>query len=85
VTGGRPVRLTFPPYDKGTVDIMAGGRRAGIAMDEGGRWRAYLYPALTDRRIRVRSRGYWESRRRTQNAPDEPHPAPDRDLRQPSG
>jgi hypothetical protein len=48
---GRPVRLTFPPYDVGAADILAGGRSVGFCLDEGGgRWRAYLYPAAQDRR-----------------------------------
>jgi hypothetical protein len=46
--------LTFPPYDIGAADIMAGGKNAGICLDEGrGRWRAYLYPALSSSRIRT--------------------------------
>lgn len=53
VSAPRPVRLTFPSYDEGCADIMAAGRRAGICLDEGNGWRAYLYPELTDRRIRV--------------------------------
>ena len=52
--GERAVRLTFPAYDIGAADIMTGGKNAGICLDEGrGAWRAYLYPELTDRRIRV--------------------------------
>lgn len=53
MTGIRPVRLTVASYDEGTADIFAGGRRVGIAIDEGrGTWRAYLYPVATDRRVR---------------------------------
>jgi hypothetical protein len=49
----RPVRLTFPSFDYGAADIMAGGKHAGFCLDEGrGRWRAYLFPVAADRRIR---------------------------------
>lgn len=54
MSDGKPVRLTFPGYDIGAADILVTGKRAGICLDEGrGIWRAYLYGALTDRRIRV--------------------------------
>jgi hypothetical protein len=50
-------RLTFPSYETGAADILAGGLSVGFALDEGGgshgyarRWRAYLYPAAQDRR-----------------------------------
>jgi hypothetical protein len=46
------VRITFPSYDQGAVDIMAGRRQAGIALAEYENWRAYLYPVAQDRRIR---------------------------------
>jgi len=53
----KPVRLTFPAYDVGAADILAGGRTVGFCLDEGGgtrgharRWRAYLYPAAQGRR-----------------------------------
>lgn len=52
MTGGKPVRLTFPSYDTGAADIMHAGKIAGIVLDEGGRWRAYLYGTLRDRRVR---------------------------------
>lgn len=48
---GRPA-LTFPAYDTGAADIMVSGKNAGICLDEGGRWRAYLYPELSPSRIR---------------------------------
>jgi hypothetical protein len=58
MTSGKPVRLTFPGYGPGTADIMADGMNAGFCLDEGGgahgyptRWRAYLYPAVQDRRV----------------------------------
>jgi hypothetical protein len=48
------VRLTFPSYDVGAADILANGRQVGICLDEGGgRWRAYLYSAIQERRIRT--------------------------------
>lgn len=54
----KPVRITFPGYDVGAADILAGGRSVGFCLDEGGgslgyprRWRAYLYPAAQDRRM----------------------------------
>lgn len=53
VTGGKPVRLTFPAYDIGAADILVSGRRAGIILGEFSCWRAYLYRALTDRRVRL--------------------------------
>ncbi len=53
MTGGEPVRLTFPSYDVGAADILADGKRAGVCLDEGGQWRAYLYASLTDRRVRL--------------------------------
>jgi hypothetical protein len=46
----RPARLTFPAYDVGAADILADGKHAGICLDEGRRWRAYLYAAAQDRR-----------------------------------
>ena len=45
-----PVRLAFPAYDIGAADILAAGKHVGMALDEGGRWRAWLYPAAQDRR-----------------------------------
>lgn len=49
---GRPVRITFPPYDIGAAGIVAGGKYVGLALDEGrGRWRAYLFPSAQDRRM----------------------------------
>lgn len=53
MTGGKPVRITFPGYDIGAADIMTEGKNAGICLDEGNLWRAYLYTSLTDRRIRL--------------------------------
>jgi hypothetical protein len=54
VTENAFLRLTFPSYDIGAADIKAGGKWAGICLDEGGGyWRAYLYRALTDRRVRL--------------------------------
>ena len=53
MTGGKLVRLTFPSYDVGSTDILVGGKRAGIILAESRCWRAYLYAALTDRRIRL--------------------------------
>jgi hypothetical protein len=54
VSGGKPVRLTFPGYDLGAADVYANGKRVGLCLDEGrGRWRAYLYPVATGRRIRL--------------------------------
>lgn len=51
---GKPVLITFPPYDAGTTDIRSGGKRVGIAVAEfGGHWRAYLFAEATDRRIRA--------------------------------
>jgi hypothetical protein len=46
-------RLTFPAYDQGAADILADGRHVGIALAEFKGWRAYLYPAAQDRRIRL--------------------------------
>jgi hypothetical protein len=48
----RPVRLTFPSYDIGAVNILANGKCVGFALAEFWNWRAYLFPAATDRRIR---------------------------------
>jgi len=49
-----PVRLAFPSYDRGAADILAGGKHAGICLDEGsGRWRAYLFSSLSSSRIRL--------------------------------
>lgn len=54
MSDGKPVRVTFPAYDIGSADILVAGKRAGICLDEGrGIWRAYLYSALTGRRVRV--------------------------------
>lgn len=50
MSGGRPVKLTFPSYDVGAADILASGRHVGMALDEGGRWRAWLYAAAQERR-----------------------------------
>jgi hypothetical protein len=47
------VRLTFPLYDVGAADILADGKQVGICLDEGNRWRAYLYAAVQERRIRT--------------------------------
>ena len=52
MSGGRPVRLTFPSYDIGAADILADGKQAGVVLAEFKFWRAYLYPVLADRRIR---------------------------------
>jgi hypothetical protein len=53
VSDGKPVLITFPPYDTGTTDIRSGGKRVGIAVAEfGGHWRAYLFAEATGRRIR---------------------------------
>lgn len=47
-------RLTFPSYDRGAADILAGGEQVGICLDEGGgRWRSYLYKGAQDGRIRT--------------------------------
>jgi hypothetical protein len=46
-------RLAFPAYDTGAADILADGRHVGIALAEFKGWRAYLYPAPQDRRIRT--------------------------------
>ena len=48
---GLPARPTFPAYDIGAADILADGRSVGFCLDEGGRWRAYLYAAAQDRRM----------------------------------
>jgi hypothetical protein len=48
-----PVRVTFPAYDVGGTDILVGGMRAGICLADFRGWKAYLYPELTTRRIRV--------------------------------
>lgn len=53
MTGGKPVRLIFPSYDVGAADILVMGMRAGICLADNKGWKAYLYPALTDRRIRL--------------------------------
>jgi hypothetical protein len=53
VSGGKPVRITFPSYDIGSADIMVTGKRAGICLAEFYCWRAYLYGTLTDRRSRT--------------------------------
>lgn len=47
----KPVRITFPSYDQGSADIMAGRRQVGIALAEYENWRAYLYPVAQDRRM----------------------------------
>jgi hypothetical protein len=49
VSDARPPRLTFPSYEPGGVRILAGGKRAGFALAEFSGWRAYLFPALSDR------------------------------------
>jgi hypothetical protein len=49
---GRRERLTFPPYDIGAADILAGRKQVGIALAEFKGWRAYLYPVAAGRRIR---------------------------------
>lgn len=46
------VRLTFPAYDIGGVNIMAGGKCVGFCLAEFWNWRAYLFPAATGRRDR---------------------------------
>lgn len=52
--GAGDVRLVFRPYDVGAADILVCGKHAGICLDEGaGRWRAYLYRALSSSRIRL--------------------------------
>lgn len=51
MSAGCPVRLTFPAYDVGAADILASGRHIGMALDEGGRWRAWLYAVAQDRRM----------------------------------
>ena len=53
MTGVPAVRLTFPSYDVGATDILVMGMRAGICLADNKGWKAYLYPALTDRRIRM--------------------------------
>jgi hypothetical protein len=52
VSDGKPVLITFPPYDAGTTGIRSGGKRVGIAVAEFKGWRAYLFAEATDRRIR---------------------------------
>ena len=53
MSDGKPVLITFPPYDIGTTDILCRGKRVGIAVAEfGGHWRAYLFAEATGRRIR---------------------------------
>jgi hypothetical protein len=47
-----PVRLTFPSYDTGAVNILADGKCAGFALAEFYGWRAYLFPVLTESRMR---------------------------------
>jgi len=46
-------RLTFPAYDVGAADILADGESVGFCLAEFWCWRAYLYPAAQDRRIRT--------------------------------
>ena len=53
MTGVPAVRLTFPSYDVGATDILVTGMRAGICLADNKGWKAYLYPVLTDRRIRL--------------------------------
>ncbi len=53
MTGAKPVRLTVVSYDQGMADILVCGKRAGIVLAEYRTWCAYLYPALTDRRVRL--------------------------------
>ena len=48
----KPLRLTLPAYDRGAADILADGRQVGIALAEFKGWRAWLYLAAQDRRIR---------------------------------
>jgi hypothetical protein len=52
MTTGKPVRITFPSYDIGGTDIIAGGKRVGFAVANFKGWTAYLFPVATDRRIR---------------------------------
>jgi hypothetical protein len=50
VSADTPVRLTFPSYDRGAVDIMADGKCVGFALAEFWNWRAYLFPVSVDSR-----------------------------------
>jgi hypothetical protein len=52
MSGGKPVRITFPSYDIGAADILCEGKRAGFCLAEFWNWRAYLYPSLSDGLIR---------------------------------
>jgi hypothetical protein len=52
VSDAKPVRITFPSYDIGAARIMADGKRAGFCLAEFYRWRAYLFPALTEGHVR---------------------------------
>jgi hypothetical protein len=45
--------LTFPAYDAGAADILVAGKHAGICLAEFWGWRAYLYPAAQDHRMRL--------------------------------
>jgi hypothetical protein len=46
VSKGRPVRLTFPPWDVGAARIIADGKyEVGRVLGEFTGWRAYLWPA----------------------------------------
>jgi hypothetical protein len=50
MTGGKPVRLTFPSLDVGSKRIMAGRRcQAGLLLGEFYGVRAYLWPAADER------------------------------------
>jgi hypothetical protein len=46
-------RLTFPAYDTGAADILADGKHVGICLGEFRGWRAYLYPAAQETRMRL--------------------------------
>jgi hypothetical protein len=52
MTGGRPVRLTFPAYGENTTDILANGERVGIVVAGYRSWVAYLYRTRGAARIR---------------------------------
>lgn len=44
-------RLTFPSYDVGAADILAGGKSVGFCLGEFWCWRAYLYSVAQERRM----------------------------------
>ena len=45
MTGGKPVRLTFPSYDFGGARIIADGKHeVGRVLAEFTGWRAFLWP-----------------------------------------